>query len=174
MKARIILLAVLFWVAISDGRADWVPTNGPGTFESVIVFAVSGPNLFAGIEGGGVYLSPNNGTSWTAVNTGLTDGYVRSLAFSGPNLFAGTYGGGVFLSTNNGSSWTQVFEGVVRDATSLATSGANVIVGTHNDGVFFGNVENGGLGGVGWLRNVWISSFAVKGEYLFAGTVGFS
>ena len=35
--------------------------------------AVSGTNLFAGTDGGGVFLSTNNGTSWTAVNTGLTN-----------------------------------------------------------------------------------------------------
>jgi hypothetical protein len=62
-----------------------------------------GTNLFAGTEGGGVFLSTNNGTSWTAVNTGLTHTYVLSLAVSpatgeagGTNLFAGTEGGGVW------------------------------------------------------------------------------
>ena len=45
--------------------------------------------FFAGTDGG-VFLSTNNGTSWTAVNTGLTDTDVYALAVSGTNLFAGT------------------------------------------------------------------------------------
>ena len=65
-----------------------------------------------GLLVGGVFLSTNNGTSWTAVNTGLTNTYVYALAVSGTNLFAGTYGGGVFLSTNNGTSWTAVNTGL--------------------------------------------------------------
>ena len=57
----------------------------------VLSLAVSGRNLFAGTRGGGVFLSTNNGTSWT--QTGLTNTLVLSLAVSGRNLFAGTDGG---------------------------------------------------------------------------------
>ncbi len=74
--------------------AQWVQTNGPYGGR-INCFAVSGTNLFAGTDGG-VFLSTNNGTSWTAVNTGLTNTEILSLAVSGTNLFAGTYGGGVW------------------------------------------------------------------------------
>jgi len=43
-----------------------------------------------------VFLSTNSGTSWTAVNTGLTNTEIRALAVSGTNLFAGTFGRGVW------------------------------------------------------------------------------
>ncbi|MBK6876815.1 MAG: hypothetical protein IPG99_10295 [Ignavibacteria bacterium] len=84
---------------IDNCKAQWIQTNGPygGHISS---FAVSGTNLFAG-TGRGVFLSNNNGISWTAVNNGLMNTIVLSLAVSGTNLFAGTYGG-VFRSTNNG------------------------------------------------------------------------
>ncbi|MEX0601758.1 MAG: regulator, partial [Bacteroidota bacterium] len=96
---RFFLLALLAATSIHPLFAQWVQTNGPyGGF--VRSLAVSGTNLFAGTDGGGVFLSTNNGTSWTQVNTGLTNTDVRSLAVSGTNLFAGTDGGGVFLSTN--------------------------------------------------------------------------
>ncbi|MBK7868352.1 MAG: hypothetical protein IPJ75_15960 [Ignavibacteriales bacterium] len=51
-----------------------------------------------------MYISTNNGTSWNAVNNGLTNSNVSALDVSGTNLFAGTNGGGVYLSTNNGTS----------------------------------------------------------------------
>ncbi len=74
-KVRSIL--VLFFLSLMHAgvaHAQWVQTNGPygGMINS---FAVSGTNLFAGTGGGGVFLSTNNGTSWTA--TGLT----RALGF---------------------------------------------------------------------------------------------
>ena len=43
-------------------------------------FAVSGTNIFAGTVGGGVFLSTDNGTSWTQVNNGLTNTDMSSLA----------------------------------------------------------------------------------------------
>jgi len=96
---------------------------------------VSGSNLFAGTWGGGVFLSTNNGTSWTAVNTGLTDRDVFALAVSGSNLFAGTWGDGVFLSTHNGTSWTAVNTGLTnRDVSALAVSGSNLFAGTDYGG----------------------------------------
>jgi hypothetical protein len=73
--------------------------------DGVIALAVSpngtgGTNLFAG-TGGGVFLSTNNGTSWSKVDTGLTNTYVNVFAVSpngagGTNLFAGTEGRGVW------------------------------------------------------------------------------
>jgi hypothetical protein len=105
-------------------------------YTDVRSLAVSGTNLFAGTYGAGVFLSTNNGTSWTAVNTGLTNTYVGSLAVSGTNLFAGTYGN-VFLSTDNGTSWSAVNTGLTYPYVySLAVSGTNLFAGTHGGGVW--------------------------------------
>jgi predicted esterase len=59
-------------------------------YSNVYALAISGMNLFAGTNGGGVFLSTNNGTSWTAASPGLTNTNVNALAISGMNLFAGT------------------------------------------------------------------------------------
>jgi len=48
--------------------------------------------IFAGIAGGGVFLSTNNGTSWIAVNTGLTNYTVYALTVSGTNPIASACG----------------------------------------------------------------------------------
>jgi len=97
-------------------------------------FAVSGRNLFAGTYGGGVFLSTNNGTSWTTVNTGLTNTSVRALAVSpngagGANLFAGTYSG-AFLSTDNGTTWTAFNTGLPNPhVSSLALNDTYIYAG---------------------------------------------
>ena len=155
-------------------QAQWVQTNGP--YGGVIpCFAVSGTNLFAGTYGGGVFLSTNNGTSWTEVNNGLTGGTaVMALAVSGTNLFAGTLGGGVFLSTNNGTSWTVVNNGLTDTYVyALAVSGTNLFAGTYNGDIFL-STNNG----TSWtavntgLTNNTVNSLAVSGTNLFAGTNG--
>jgi hypothetical protein len=61
-------------------------------------FAAVGPNLFAATFDSGVFLSTNQGESWTAVNAGLTDLRVRTLAVTEGTLFAGTLGSGVFVT----------------------------------------------------------------------------
>ncbi len=61
-----------------------------------MLFAAKSDTLFAGAYQGGVFLSTNSGTSWTADNNGLTDSDVVSLTVSGGNIFAGTSGGGIF------------------------------------------------------------------------------
>ena len=86
MKKLSILIIAIFIINIAN--AQWLQTKGP--YEGNITsLAISGSNIFAGTLGGGVFLSPNNGTSWTAVNTGLTDTYISSVAISGRNIFAG-------------------------------------------------------------------------------------
>src|SRR5271157_5123802 len=81
---------------------QWVHANTPvPKGYSECCFAVNGTNLFVGTWGGGIFLSTDNGTSWTPANAGLTCLCIDALAVSGTSLLAGTYGGGVFLSTNN-------------------------------------------------------------------------
>jgi hypothetical protein len=49
-------------------------------------------------------MTTNGGTSWAAVNSGLTDKRISQIWVMGNKLFAVTLKG-VFLSVNNGSSW---------------------------------------------------------------------
>jgi hypothetical protein len=99
---------------------------------------VNGANIFAGTDGGGIFLSINNGSTWVPANLGLTNLAVRSLVVSGTNIFAGTFGGGVFLSTDMGASWSPVNLGMYAYVQSLAVSGLNIFAGTLN-GVFRSN-----------------------------------
>jgi hypothetical protein len=81
-------------------------------------------------------LSTDNGTSWSQVNTGMTNSSLHALIVSGTNLFAATEGG-VFLSTNNGTSWTAVNTGLTDIyVCALAVSGTNLFAGTAADGVW--------------------------------------
>jgi len=172
MTMWIILLALLVGLTSinSHSQNSWQQTNGPEG-GSIRAFAVSGTNLFAGTHYNGVFLSTNNGTSWTAVNSGLTSADVYALAVSGTNIFAGTYEGGVFRSTNNGTSWTAMNSGLTNtNVNAFAVSGTNLFAGT-DGGVFLSTIN-----GTSWtarnsgLTSTYINALAVNGTNLFAGT----
>lgn len=169
----ILLTCLLAWLSTNALRAQWVQTSGPSGV-SVQTQAASGPNLFAGTTGG-VYLSTNNGTNWTGVNSGLTNLYVTSLAVSGTNIFAGTHGGifGVSLSPNSPTIWTAVNTGLTKNTwvTSIVVAGANLFAGTNTGGIFLSTNS-----GASWtpvnrgLTSALIYALAVAGTNVFAGT----
>jgi ligand-binding sensor domain-containing protein len=159
----------------TNNGISWTAANTGLTSSVVNALAVSDSNIFAGTPLPGVYISTNNGTSWTEVNSGLTNGWVYALAVFGKNIFAGTAGGGVFLSTNNGANWTPVNSGLTGQALKVGAFAAfdtNIFVGTYagvflsiNNGITWTSVNNG-------FPNNYVSSFALLGSYLFAGTGG--
>ncbi len=159
--------------------AGWIQTSVNIRMDTCLCLAVNGTNIFAGTYGGGVFLSTDNGMSWTGVSTGLTDSLVNTLAVSpngagGANIFAGTEGGGVFLSTNNGTNWTAVNSGLTSSLIrALFVSGTNLYAGTEDDGAFL-STDNG----TSWtavdsgLTVNLVDAFAVNGTNLYAGTDG--
>ena len=119
--SRLLLLLILAGLAsraskVSAGVGVWT-TNGPygGDVRALVVNPADPATLYAGTSGGGVFKSTNRGTTWTAVNTGLTGTDVLSLALDPANpatLYAGTWIAGVFKSTNSGGTWTAVNAGL--------------------------------------------------------------
>jgi hypothetical protein len=165
------LVVILLASNLSNTYAQQWTTNGPFG-GNVNALAVSGTNIFAGTESNGVFLSTNNGASWTAANTGLTNLNVAALAVSGANLFAGT-GGGVFRSPDNGASWTAVNTGLTNlNVRALAVSGANLFAGTWG-GVFLSTNNGASWAAVNTGLTIQIvQALAVSGTNLFAGTAG--
>ena len=131
---------------------------------------VEGLDLFAGTNGGGIFLSTDNGSSWAEANTGLSNKTVNALAATGSNLFAGT-NGGVFLSTDNGSSWTAVNTGLTSTHVyALCVSGADLFAGT-NGGVFLSTDNGSSWNAVNnGLTTTNIGAVAASGTSVFAGT----
>ena len=144
MKTKLLIIVML--VMFNKVNGQWVQTNGPegGT---ILSMTTDGTNVIAGTFFGGIYLSANNGTSWTPVNNGLNvnnggqwNGSVYAMASSGQSLFAGT-SNGIFKSNNVGNFWTQVaffFNYTI----SLAASGNYVVAGTQGNGIYF-SPDNG-------------------------------
>ncbi|MBS1516581.1 MAG: T9SS type A sorting domain-containing protein [Bacteroidetes bacterium] len=171
IKTLGILITISFITFLSNNSdAQWL-TSSNGITGSVNITSLTGlgANIFAGSSGEGVYLSSNNGTSWAAVNNGLTQLAVSALAFSGSTLFAGTQDG-VFASQNNGSNWFLSNTGIVGRIVSFAVSGTNIYAG--GTGGIFLSVNNG----ASWTElvndlpaNFSATALAVSGAGIFAG-----
>lgn len=95
----------------TDDGATWRPTGPP--FLPIVFSLAHHPNtgrVFAGMQGGIVYRSTDNGWSWTLVHDAVkfaTD--VLALATTPPaptTVYAGTYGSGVWKSEDDGITWT--------------------------------------------------------------------
>ncbi len=157
---------------------SWTPFSSGLPREEISSLAVSGTNLFAGTEGGGILRSADNGESWTPVNAGLPlNAEISTLLASGTRLFAGVGGfldiGAVYRSSNQGESWTAVGSGLPQArVTSLVVSGTSLFAGTLGKGIFrltnndeIWRAVNGGL-----PIFAAISSLVVNGTNIFAGT----
>ncbi|MHB8337039.1 MAG: WD40/YVTN/BNR-like repeat-containing protein, partial [Ignavibacteriaceae bacterium] len=134
----IILLIILFNVS---SFAQWKSVGLNDQY--VWTFAVIDSNIFAGSGGGGIFLSSNNGTNWTQINSGLTNFVINALVVSpnGTNIFAGT-AKGIFLSKDNGTNWVSIDSGLTNQYVwSLFISDTNLFAGTEK-GVFL-STNNG-------------------------------
>ena len=181
MKTVIQFVIVMFclFTGTTPLLAQWVQANSPKGFQ-IQCLAQSGTNLFAGDYQDGVFLSTDNGRSWTGVDSGLTNRNVRTLVVMGANLFAGTRGG-VFISTNNGTSWRESNSGLTDTCVSVLTvSGTDLFAGTQYGGGIFLSTDNGaswksvnsGLLKTAYDTSLYISvwAFTVSGANFFAGT----
>jgi hypothetical protein len=158
----------------SWGIADTGLNNGTSIFS--ILFNNS--DVFIGTTNG-VYISTNNGGSWTAASNGMPvpPKQVYSIAAGstgagGTNLYAAT-NNGVYLSTNNGTSWTaENNETVGTEILSFAGSGPNMFAAIKGSPIYvstnFGSswyaAADSGLG------NGLIQHLTVIGSGLYAAT----
>jgi hypothetical protein len=63
------------------------------TDTSIVALALHGTTILAGTDSGGVFVSTNNGGSWSPFNDGLPRLSMSSLAISDTYIYAGVVGG---------------------------------------------------------------------------------
>ena len=128
--------------SVSAGTNIWT-SNGPvgGAIRALAIDPVTPTTLYAGTYDG-VFKSTNGGSTWTAVNSGLTNIWVNALAMDPTTLstlYAGTDSGGVLKSTDSGATWEPVNINVITAVQTLAIDPVThgiLYAGTTSDGVF--------------------------------------
>lgn len=140
------------WSTINSGLT--VDANKPVV--SIAIDPADAGNLYAGLDGGGVYRSTNSGASWMAASPQPTNQRIKALAIKpgdGTKLFAATYGSGVYKSDNSGTNWvacatepTNLYVGSLTiDAGGKVYAGTEMGVFMSNDGCATWTAINGGL-----------------------------
>lgn len=150
------------------GNGKWTPKNnglpisgryvqtGMKSYCPVTAICINESNVFALVQGGGrnsadelvfggVYLSVNNGASWTAKNNGFPGNCeVITLASSGTTMLAGTVAHGVYKSSDNGNTWIPANVGMEKATiNSLCIVGQNIYAGAAGAVGIFLSTDNG-------------------------------
>jgi hypothetical protein len=132
-----------------------------------------GSTVFAGANGGEVFLSKDDGNTWTLITSGEINGSVSSVVAKDSMIFAGT-DRGVYRYLP-GSGWQRLNDGLPSDSvtrvnTLLIESGGRIIEGTLM-GLFVSS-DNGAT----WVSHISefggesVNSLFQNGSSLFAGT----
>ena len=91
MKNKISIASLLFLLVIFPyhiTKSQWVQMSVGLESRDVTCLASDSNMIYAGTYNYGVYLSTNNGISWT--QTPLNNRYIFSIAADGENVFSGT------------------------------------------------------------------------------------
>ncbi len=111
-RLRRVISLVILMSNISLGQQFWSKLGAFLNGSTQCFVAEKCVNVLVGTNGGGIYRSRNDGSTWTLNDGGSAIVNVQSLAIdSSGNIFAGT-GNGVYRSTDNGSSWMQLGSGL--------------------------------------------------------------
>lgn len=153
----------------------WTPINN----ETIpINTVIQGMSVLSGIvwagASAGIFLSADNGATWSPRNSGLPALEVRAILLNDATLFVGTPGSGVFRSTDNGSTWTPSSVGITElRIFAMAANGTTLFAGTYGEGIARSTTN-----GVRWetIRNglgggVYIFALLVSGNTIYAGTL---
>ena len=154
-----------------DAGENWIKINTGLPTIGATAIASNNSTLFASFPGYGVYISQNNGESWSPMNNGLTSS-TNCLEANGIYTYAGT-SNGVFRSSNNSNTWVQINTGLSDlGIRNIAVSGSKLLVAT-NSGVFvsFNNGDSWTLSNNG-LTNTNINAVAIINTTTFAATNG--
>ena len=135
--------------SVTNGNSWTLSKSTPGLVKSIDI-NTDGLTIYAGygtMTSGGIARTPDNGSSWTTVNTGLPSGKgIYAVLQSGAIVFSGTDGKGLYTTINNGANWI-ADAGITNtnaQSLSLATSGTDVFAGVFGGGVYRSSLNGSG------------------------------
>lgn len=116
------------WGALSNGLP-------PGA--QVLSFANGGAAVYAGLLGGGLCVSRNNGQLWTLVGGGLPANIsVYWIWIDGTRIYLAT-NLGLYVSNDSGVSWTLLINGLTNpNLYTIYAIASRLLVGSNGSGVF--------------------------------------
>jgi hypothetical protein len=117
-----------------------VTTPAAGTnVTSIVIDPLAPVNVYAGLDGSGIYRSSDAGGSWTNTGTQPANLHIRALAINPSltsRLWAGTYGGGVYQSTDSGIIWNACTMPASPYVLSLVRNASGSLYAGTDNGIF--------------------------------------
>ena len=190
----IFLLVLFFIVSATNSKAQWTRINFTDTLYQEPLrtrYIVECNNeLFAMVDGIGLYRSSNEGISWDQLNNINTN--IRKVYSGNNTLFYDTWDYKFFRSTDNGNTWNSIDNSFLifpvlpppNDLTqymvinSLTANSYYIFIGT-GAGIF-----RSGDNGITWtscstglpndyynVHFIEVTSLLILDQYLFAGTI---
>lgn len=139
------------WIRVDDGFCDQL--SGVNNM-FVAALAVINDKIYAGTSG--IYVSSDDGATWSPSSTGLISVNANSFSSSGDTLFvsAGNSNDGAFVTTDFGNRWYAIDNGLSTHYTSSiftnngvqflgAGTGISAMYRSTNGGVSWDNESNG-------------------------------
>lgn len=128
MKKIIYSMFIVILTSVSV-QSQFVTTTGPSGGAVYCMF-VSGQDLYAGTQNGGVYKTTNNGDIWTQTNNGMGIQLVNTLTGLNNTILAGT-NTGLYRSSNGGANWTAINYGEAYPVYALTVNGSDFYLGSN-------------------------------------------
>lgn len=131
--------------ATVDGQSVTIPvtvTAATSTINttSIAIDPRTPSNVYAGLDGVGIYYSTTSGGSWTAASTQPGNTHISALVIDpidSTRLFAATDGGGVYYSTNSAANWNACpAEPANQNVISLAANATGALYAGTEAGVY--------------------------------------
>lgn len=135
------------WTPVNTGIAE-IPhvTDTAHIYPEVKSISISTPNVIVSTLDG-IYISTNNGFSWTASNSGITGIDITGIATAGSSVLIGSAKNGVFVSSDNGMTWSRNNAGITSPyINSIIASNGMLYVSAGYQHVF-----RSGDGGTSWV-----------------------
>jgi photosystem II stability/assembly factor-like uncharacterized protein len=152
--------------------AQWQHVNGPYS-GSIHDFISKDSKIFALTIQGGVFVSSDNGNTWTASHEGETNPVAYCATIKGNRIYLGTIGGGweyqggLFSSDDNGASWnTILINGSAIVPVKAAGSNTQSVFIISNDTLYRSDND-----GISWTKLRQAYTLGVNGNTVFAGGV---
>ncbi len=122
------------WITVQSGLpSNVVPTS----------MSFYGTKILLGTYGQGVFTKDVAGSSWTAINAGLSNFNVTSVTNNGTKLFAGTDGSGVFNTDFTAPNWKPVSPTSIAHTLTMGLDGTKIQDMAFNGGYVFASYKGG-------------------------------
>jgi photosystem II stability/assembly factor-like uncharacterized protein len=148
----------------NDQGASWADLHAGVPYNKYLLSLIaSGPNLIAGTWSDGIYISGDNGLTWS-LSTTLSGAIV--FANMGNDLYAGN-NSGVYVSHDHGASWN--FFNAFSNASAMSALGNSLFVANFNGVVRFTNGQSTSILN-GLPTGGEVVGFAKSNDHIFCAT----